>query len=99
MIRYLLKRIASGVALLCLVSTLTFMMVFGATENVARNILGENATADQVKALNSRLGLDRPLPVQFGDWVSHAVRGDLGPSWTMSESVTSALASRLPVTL
>ncbi|CAN7630581.1 ABC transporter permease [Neorhizobium tomejilense] len=99
MIRYLLKRVASGIALLCLVSTVTFMMVFGATGNVARNILGENATADQVAALNSRLGLDRPLMVQFGDWVSHAVRGDLGPSWTMSESVASALASRLPVTL
>ena len=45
------------------------------------------------------LGLDRPLLVRFGEWVSHAVRGDLGRSWTSGQPVTEAITSRLQVTL
>lgn len=99
MINYLVKRIASGLVLLAIVTTITFIMLFGATENVAQNILGENATDAQIVALEQRLGLDQPLHVQYGKWLSGAVRGDLGTSWLQSERVSTILIHRLPVTL
>ncbi|WP_196258151.1 ABC transporter permease [Pelagibacterium limicola] len=99
MFLYLAKRIGSGIILLALVTTITFAMLFGATENVAQNILGENATAQDIAALETRLGLDRPLLVQYGDWMARAVAGDLGQSWLMGERVSRILSTRLPVTL
>lgn len=99
MLSYLAKRLASSLVLLALVTTLTFVMVFGGADNVAQNILGDNATSEQIVALEQRLGIDRPLYVQYADWVSKAVRGDLGQSWTLGESVSKILSGRLPVTL
>ncbi len=99
MLRFLFRRLVSGVVLLVLVTTLTFALIFGATDNVAQNILGENATDAQIVEFETRLGLDRPLPAQFAHWVAGAVRGDLGQSWTMGERVSRILAGRLPVTL
>jgi peptide/nickel transport system permease protein len=99
MLNYVARRLASSFVLLVLVTTLTFVMVFGGAENVAQNILGDNATAEQIEALEQRLGIDRPLHEQYFSWVSGAVRGDLGQSWTLGESVGRILSGRLPVTL
>lgn len=99
MLRYLSRRILSSLVLLVLVATLTFAMVFGGAGNVAQNILGDNATNEQIAELETRLGIDRPLHEQYGSWVTNALRGDLGKSWTMGESVSKILSGRLPVTL
>lgn len=99
MLSYVSKRLLSSLVLLALVTTLTFAMVFGGADNVAQNILGDNATDQQIADLETRLGIDRPLHEQYGTWVAKAVRGDLGMSWTMGESVSKILSGRLPVTL
>ncbi|SMQ85429.1 peptide/nickel transport system permease protein [Devosia lucknowensis] len=99
MLSYVFKRLLSSVVLLALVTTLTFVMVFGGADNVAQNILGDNATTEQIVALEQKLGIDRPLHEQYFSWVSGAVRGDLGQSWTLGESVARILSGRLPVTL
>lgn len=99
MLSYISKRLLSSLVLLALVTTLTFAMVFGGADNVAQNILGDNATDQQIADLETRLGIDRPLYEQYGNWVAKAVRGDLGMSWTMGESVSKILSGRLPVTL
>src|SRR5689334_22368647 len=99
MLRYLSRRIASGVVLLLAISLLTFTLMFGSTRNVARNFLGESATAEQVADFNHRLGLDRPLSVQYLDWLNGALHGDLGKSWTANWRVSDELERRLPVTL
>lgn len=99
MLNYVARRLASSFVLLVLVTTLTFVMVFGGAENVAQNILGDNATSEQIVALEQKLGIDRPLHEQYLSWVSGAVRGDLGQSWTLGESVGRILSGRLPVTL
>jgi peptide/nickel transport system permease protein len=52
-----------------------------------------------VRQKQHELGLDRPLLSQFWDWVSHAVKGDLGTSWFTGEDVVKAITSRLAVTL
>ncbi|KRA95563.1 ABC transporter permease [Devosia sp. Root685] len=99
MLSYVSKRLLSSLVLLALVTTLTFAMVFGGADNVAQNILGDNATDQQIADLETKLGIDRPLYEQYGTWVAKAVRGDLGMSWTMGESVSKILSGRLPVTL
>ncbi|MEV0287656.1 MULTISPECIES: ABC transporter permease [unclassified Kribbella] len=93
------RRLVSCAVLVAMIATITFLLAFSATGNVARNLLGENATAEQLAAKNAELGLDKPLLAQFGAWAEHAARGDLGISWFTNEPVAQAIANRLPVTL
>ena len=62
-------------------------------------VAGETATPAQVEALRHQLGYDRPLPVQFVDYVSHLVRGDLGTSLYTTRPIADDLAARLPATI
>jgi peptide/nickel transport system permease protein len=99
MLSFVGRRLAACVALVVMIAGITFLLAFSATGNVARNLLGENATQDQLAAKNAELGLDKSLPAQLGSWAGHAVRGDLGVSWFTNEPVAQAIANRLPVTL
>ena len=62
-------------------------------------IAGETATPAQVAALRKQLGYDRPLPVQFVDYVSRLVRGDMGQSLYTTRPISDDLAARLPATI
>ncbi len=99
MLLYLLRRLGAGVVLVFVVTGLTFALTYGADIPVARNILGPNATDDQVAALEARLGLDKSLWTQYTDWLGGLFRGDLGRSYFSGQPITDALTSRLPVTL
>ncbi len=59
----------------------------------------QTASADQIAALKHTYGLDKPLPLQYFDWLSRAVQGDLGQSILFHYSVTEEIARRLPVSL
>ncbi|GAA3100625.1 ABC transporter permease [Kribbella aluminosa] len=93
------RRLVACVVLVVVIAGITFMLAFSGTGNVARNLLGENATPDQLAAKNAELGLNKPLLAQLGTWAQHALRGDLGISWFTNEPVAQAIANRLPVTL
>lgn len=69
------------------------------SENVARNILGDEASLAQLAAKKVELGLDNPLLLQYGQWLFNAVQGNLGKSWFNAESVGYLLLNRIPVTL
>jgi peptide/nickel transport system permease protein len=99
MLGFLFRRLGAAAILVFVLTSLTFVLVFSSAQNAARNILGESASQEQVDALNRELGLDQPLLVQYTTWLGKAVTGNLGKSWTSNEQVTSAIASRLPVTL
>jgi peptide/nickel transport system permease protein len=99
MVRFVLRRLAAGVVLVAVLSTVTFFLLFLSGGNIARRILGQQATEDTVVQKQHELGLDRPVLSRFTDWLSHALRGDLGASWFTGEKVTSAITSRLAVTL
>ena len=77
----------------------TFSLMYGNAEGIARSTLGLRARPEDVQAAIVRLGLDRPLIVQYWDWLTSAFTGDLGRSLFTSERVSSALANRVPVTL
>lgn len=99
MIAFLAKRLLGGVVLIFVISTIAFLLVYSSTSDIARNILGESATAEQLAAKEAELGLDQPLLAQYFDWLGSAVTGDFGVSWFTSEAVTTALSARIPVTL
>jgi peptide/nickel transport system permease protein len=94
-----LRRLAAGVVLVVVISVATFFLLYAAGGDIARRILGQQATPDTVAQKSHELGLDRPILTQFGDWVSHAVRGDLGASWFTGQPVTDAITSRAAVTM
>lgn len=99
MLTFLLKRLGSGVVVLVAIACLTYFLLYFSSANIARNILGEFATPEQVALKSAELGLDQPLPVRFVGWLGGVVTGDFGTSWFTGQSVGAAIAGRLPVTL
>jgi peptide/nickel transport system permease protein len=78
--RFFLKRLGLAVVTLVLVSIVLFAVAQILPGDVGRAILGPYATEEQVAALNHTLGVDRPLPVRYGDWIGGFVTGDWGDS-------------------
>ncbi|WP_155054444.1 ABC transporter permease [Streptomyces blattellae] len=99
MYRFIVRRLASGVVLIAILTTLTFFLLYLSGGDIARRIVGEGATEEAVQAKAHELGLDRSVWSQFTDWLSHAVSGDLGSSWFNGQPVSDAISSRLSVTL
>jgi peptide/nickel transport system permease protein len=97
--RYIVQRlVASGLTLLG-VSCIIFLMVRLLPGDPARVIAGLLASEEDVVMIRRQLGLDQPLHVQYGRFLVHAVRGDLGLSARTSEPVMREITSRLPATL
>ena len=99
MFPFIARRLGSGAVQVVVIAVVTFLLANANTSNVARNMLGESASAEQVAAKNTELGLDRPLHEQFIGWVLEAFRGDFGSSWFTQQPVTATIGDRLPVTL
>ncbi|MFE6916450.1 ABC transporter permease [Streptomyces rubiginosohelvolus] len=98
MLNFIARRIAAGALLLLVISLLSYLLLSIPDLDVGRQLLGQGADQAAVDAKNASLGLDRPVLVQYGDWLAHAVRGDLGTSWFTSEDVATTVSARLPVT-
>ncbi|WP_104063195.1 ABC transporter permease [Arthrobacter sp. 4R501] len=99
MITFILKRLGSGLVVLFAVSILVFSLLYVSSGSIARNILGDQATPDQLAVKEAELGLDQPIITRYFSWLTGALQGDLGTSWFTSEPVSSALATRIPVTM
>ncbi|WP_063056954.1 ABC transporter permease [Nocardia salmonicida] len=94
----ILRRIGAAVGMIFVVSILAFLILSIGNDDLARNILGEAATAQSVEGLTRELGLDKPLLAQFLPWLGDLVRGDLGTSYLTREPVIDVVGDRLPVT-
>ena len=99
MLVFIARRLLSGVILLLVISIVAFSLLYLDSANIARRILGQNATAELVAQKTSELGLDRPLLVQYGDWITSALTGDFGRSWFNGQLVSVSLSGRLAVSL
>jgi len=95
---FILKRIGLAILVALFVSFLSFMMLRAAGDP-AIAIAGEGASEADIEYIRVQFGLDRPLIVQYGDWLSSALRGDFGVSTYFSTPVHALIAERLPVTL
>jgi peptide/nickel transport system permease protein len=80
------------------VSILTFWVLDLIPGNAAQQLLGPEATPEQIQALELELGLDRPAVLRYLDWLGGAVTGDLGTSLVNSQPVTGLIAERMAVT-
>jgi peptide/nickel transport system permease protein len=97
--RYLARRGTEAVLTLFLASVLVFAMVAALPGDPAQVILGDRGTPDQLQALRAYLGLDQPLPLQYGRWVARIVHGDLGHSLINGVPVADIIGRGLPLTL
>jgi ABC-type dipeptide/oligopeptide/nickel transport system permease component len=99
---YLARRLGLSILLLFVVATVLFFSIHLLPGDPALLILGGDAaqaTPEQLARVRARLGLDRPLPVQYARWMGRVVRGDLGTSLIDDRPVATDLANRLPRTL
>lgn len=100
---YILRRLFLAVPVLLGATLIAFVLGVIADGDPAREALAQSGIAEpsaaEVEAMGIELGLDRPLIVQYGDWLAHAVQGDLGKSYITGRPVAEELARRLPVTL
>jgi peptide/nickel transport system permease protein len=81
------------------VTALTFLIAALLPGDLAVAMLGDQATPENVAALHQKLGLDLPLWRQYLHWLTGVLSGDLGTSYRTGETVTHAIAERLPVSL
>ena len=98
MLKFLIRRILLAISVAVCVSILTFALLHIATDP-AIAIAGEDASAEEIEALRIAYGFNRPLYIQYADWLSKAVRGDLGVSPYFGLEVRSLIADRLPITI
>jgi ABC-type dipeptide/oligopeptide/nickel transport system permease component len=90
-------------AILAVLVTLTVLTIsFALTRlsgDLAVSIAGPQASSADIEIVRKAYGLDRPLPVQFFDWVASAASGDLGKSYLYHEPAADLIRARLPITL
>lgn len=96
--RYILDRFIQAIILIIIVSTVVFLIV-RLTGNPLDVVLDPRATASVREALAEKLGLDKPLIVQYGIFMFNAVRGDFGKSFISQEPCLQLVLDRFPATL
>lgn len=99
MLQYTIRRLLSLVPVMLIVSIIVFMIVHLTPGNPAFLILGEDASEESVAQLEQQLGLDKPMVMQFFDWLKNILTGDLGQSVYSSEQVKTIIASHIGPTL
>jgi len=99
MAAYLIRRLWQMVPTLFGVVLLVFLLFKGFGGDPAEILGGLNATPQQIDAIREQLGLNKPLPVQFGIFLKQIVTFDWGRSWATNEAVSNLFATRLPATL
>jgi len=99
MARHLLHRFLLTLPALWLVLTLVFLLIHIVPGDPVEQMLGEGAAPGQVEQLRHTLGLDQPLHVQYGHYLSQIIRGDLGQSFKFQAPVRHVIFERYPATL
>src|SRR5919204_4517158 len=99
MLRYLVRRLLLLVPILLGVSLLIFFWIRALPGNPAQSLLGERATPQLIQEYRARYGFNRPLPVQYWDYLKTTVGGDLGTSIASHRTITAEIKTRFPATV
>lgn len=101
MIQFAAQRVLGVIATLFAMAVAIFLMVRLLPGNAVAAMLGPGTSANpaEIAKLTRELGLDRPLPVQFGEWIGGLVTGHLGTSYLNNEPIAVILVRGLPITL
>jgi peptide/nickel transport system permease protein len=97
--RYAIKRVTQSLPVILLIMTSVFFMVHLIPGNPAYVILGAQASTEQVKILEKQLGLDKPIYLQYLEWIGKVLTGDLGVSVITNKPIAEELWVRFPITL
>ena len=97
--KYIVKKAGTLIITLLIVSFLSFFAFSIIPGDAARSKLGTEATQEQIEALQKEMGLDQPLPVQYGNWLNNFITGDMGESYSYSMPVSELLRDRIPITV
>ena len=97
--RFLLRRLALLAPLLLIIGFVTFVLLRLGGQDPSAMLAGPTATIDEIARMRADYGLDKTMPVQFGIWLGHVLRGDLGRSWLTNRPVATELLDRVPPTL
>ncbi len=97
--KYILKRILLSLIVIFGVVTITFIIARVLPSDPAAKWAGARATPEQLEQARQELGLDDPLIVQYGHYISDLLRGDLGISLNSKRPVTKELKQYIPATL
>lgn len=95
---FLIRRALMALMVLLTISFISFIML-KVSGDLAISLAGENAGADYVDFLRKTYGWDRPLYIQYADWLWNALHGNLGASFYYGKQVMALVAERMPVTL
>jgi len=98
MLTYVAKRLLQAVFVLWAVASISFGLTF-LSGDPATLMIGDNWTAEQVANFREYMGFDRPVLVQYGEFLQRLVRGDFGVSVRQQTPVTRLILERLPATL
>ena len=99
MFKLILKRLVGFLLTLFAASIVLFVTINVLPGSAAKSALGIDATPQAIARFEAQRGLDRPLILQYGEWLSKALTGDFGTSFQNSVSIGPELVSRIPVTL
>ena len=98
MIKYVVKRFAQMIVVLFIVSLLVFLLTNFIGDPVDM-LVPENATLEQIESARARLGLDKPLPVQYGIFIRDVLHGNFGKSYIYGKPAMDLIFERMPATL
>lgn len=99
MTAYVLRRLFQMLPVLLIASFAIFAMIYAVPGGPVAVIVGENAGPEEIAAAIQRYGLDRPMVVQYADWLGRAAMGDFGLSLHSRQPVLQLIGERLPATL
>ncbi len=99
MFYYICKRILSIIPTIFVVSIIIFLVVYIIPGGPATSMLGMEATTEQINALNTELGFDRPFFVQYADWIGGVLHGDWGTSYFLKKPVLEVISEHFIPTL
>ena len=99
MLSYVTRRLFQLVLVLFGVSVITFLMLYVIPGDPARMLAGKNATDAKIAAIREQKGLDKPIYVQYGVWISGVAKGDLGESFYLQEDVGQMIRENAPNTI
>lgn len=94
---FILRRLLLALAVAATISVISFTLI-RLSGDLAQALAGPSAGAAEVEAVRKAYGLDKPLPVQYVEWLGGLVRGDLGQSYYFRKPVMELLSASLPVT-
>ena len=100
MTKYIVNRLLQAIPTVLVVSIIVFLMLHFIPGDPAEIFIGDRETTpERLEQVRERMGLNRPLVVQYLDYMAHAVRGDLGDSLNNRRPVLDEILTRLPYTL